>query len=346
MNKIKTGIASFGLSGKAFHAPFIETNEAFELSAICERSKNEALQIYPHVKIVRSFDDLIADNSLELIIVNTPDVTHYDYCKGALNAGKHVIVEKPFVFTLAEGEELIRLATDKKLMLTVFQNRRWDGDFLTIQDVLRGNKLGRIVEYRACFQRFRPQIANTWKEQNDRRVGIVYNLGPHLVDQAVCLFGKPAGVFAQITKLRDGSQIDDYFSITLIYYQLQVALSASMLIKEPTASFVLHGTNGSFVKYGIDPQENQLREGIKPTDANYGLDLPEMYGTIFYEENGETCRKTIETIKGDYTHYFNAVARSIREQVAPPVSPEENLLIIRILEAAYKSSDENQVVFL
>lgn len=346
MAKIKTGIASYGLSGKAFHAPFIETNEAFELSVICERSKNEASATYPHVKIVRSFDELIADSELELIIVNTPDVTHFDYCKAALEAGKHVIVEKPFVFTVSEGEELIRLAAEKGLMLTVFQNRRWDGDFMTIRKVLKENKLGRVVEFRAAFQRFRPQIADTWKERNDRFVGIVYNLGPHLVDQAICLFGKPTGVFAQIKKQRADSQIDDFCHIILIYPELQVTLTAGMMMKEPIASFVLHGTNGSFVKYGIDPQENQLRAGMLPTESGYGLDAPQEYGTLVYEQNGETIRETVETIPGNYKHYFDAVANSIRKQTAPPVSPSENLLIIRILEAAYQSNEENRVVFI
>jgi predicted dehydrogenase len=346
MDKIKTGIASYGLSGKAFHAPFIATNEAYELCVICERSKNEALKTYPHVKIVRSFDELIADSELELIIVNTPDVTHFEYCRAALEAGKHVIVEKPFVFTVAEGEALIKLATEKDRMLTVFQNRRWDGDFMTIRNVLNENKLGRIVEYRAAFQRFRPQIADTWKERNDRFVGIVYNLGPHLVDQAICLFGKPTGVFAQIRKQRTNSKIDDFCHIILIYPELQVTLTAGMMIKEPIASFVLHGTNGSFVKPGIDPQEEQLRAGMLPTESGYGLDTAQNFGTLVYEQNGETIRETVETLPGNYKYYFDAVAKSIRNQSAPPVSPVENLLIIRILEAAYQSNEENRAINL
>lgn len=344
MAKIKTGIASFGLSGKVFHAPFIECNDAFELTSICERSKDEARKTYPHVKIVKSFDELIADSSLELIIVNTPDVTHFDYCRAALQAGKHVIVEKPFVFTVTEGESLIRLAAEKGLMLTVFQNRRWDGDFMTVRKVLNENKLGRIVEFRGGFQRFRTQIADTWKERNDRFVGIVYNLGPHLVDQAVCLFGKPTSVFAQIKKQRDGSRIDDFFHIILMYNDMQVTLTAGMLMKEPIASFVLHGTQGSFVKYGIDPQEDQLKGGMLPTNDAYGLDSPGMYGILALDENGETKKETVETFRGNYNMYFDVVAKSIRQQIAPPISPVENLLVIQILEAAYQSSDENRVV--
>ncbi|OIP84193.1 MAG: hypothetical protein AUK44_03395 [Porphyromonadaceae bacterium CG2_30_38_12] len=344
MQKIRTGIASFGLSGKVFHAPFIHAHKAFELTAICERTKNEVLKSYPYVKIVRSFDELLSDTSIELIIVNTPDSTHFEYCRAALEAGKHVIVEKPFVFTVAEGKVLIQLAADKKRLLTVFQNRRWDGDFMTIHALIHQNKLGRIVEFRAGFQRYRTQIADTWKERNERFVGIVYNLGPHLVDQAVCLFGKPTSVFAQIRKQREGSQIDDFFHIILIYSNLQVTLTAGMLMKEPTASYVVHGTQGSFVKYGIDPQENQLRAGMLPTNDAYGFDVPTNYGKLVLDQNGNTVTETIQTHRGDYSLYFDGIAHSIRQQIAPAISPEENLMVIRILEAAYESNAENRVI--
>lgn len=346
MNLIKTGIASYGLSGKVFHAPFINANKLFELSVICERSKSEAKEKYPDVKIVRRYEELIADSSLELIIVNTPDITHFGYCRAALEAGKHVIVEKPFAFTVAEGEELIRLADRKGLMLTVFQNRRWDGDFMTVRQVLNSGKLGKMLEFRAGFQRYKNQITDSWKERKDRFVGIVYNLGPHLVDQAVALFGKPQGVFARIAVQRDGSQIDDFFHILLLYKDLQVTLSAGMLMKEPIATYVLHGTNGSFVKYGIDPQEDQLKGGMLPTDSSYGYDTPEFYGTLSIDNKGITIKETIETVKGNYMQYFDAVAESIRHQTLPPVLPSGNLIVLRILEAAYQSRDENKVIFI
>ena len=347
MERIKTGIASYGLSGRVFHAPFIEANDAFEFTAVCERSKNEALKLYSNVQIVRSFEELISIPELELIIVNTPDLTHYDYCKAALNAGKNVIVEKPFVFNVSEGEELVELAEKKGLMLSVFQNRRWDGDFLTIQKVLKENKLGRIVEFRSGFQRFKNYIVEgSWKEEKNRHVGIVYNLGPHLVDQAVCLFGKPDGVFAQIRMQREGSKVDDFFQITLIYKDINVLLTAGQLMKEPIASYVLHGTNGSFVKYGIDPQEDQLKSGMKPTDAGYGIDCSENYGILNIEMNGQTQRESIPSESGNYMLFFDNVAFAIRNKVPPAVSARENLAIIRILEAAFQSHEENKVIFI
>jgi predicted dehydrogenase len=347
MNRIKTGIASFGLSGRVFHAPFIEANTAFELVSICERSKNEALITYPHVQLVRSFEELISNPELELIIINTPDITHYDYCKAALEAGKNVIVEKPFVFTVEEGAELVELAEKKQLLLTVFQNRRWDCDFLTMQKVLKENRLGRIVEFRSSFQRYKNHIVEgSWKEKKNRFVGIVYNLGPHLVDQAVCLFGKPEGVFAQIRAQRDGSLVDDFFQITLIYKEVHVLLTAGLLMKEPTANFVLHGTNGSYVKYGVDPQEDQLKAGMKPTDKGYGIDQPSNYGILNTEMNGESKREVIESIQGDYMQFFDNVALSIREKAVPAISAKENLTVIKILEAAFQSHDENRVILL
>jgi predicted dehydrogenase len=347
MERIKTGIASYGLSGRVFHAPFVEANDAFELTAVCERNKNEALKLYPNVQIVRSFEELISIPELELIIVNTPDITHYEYCKAALNAGKNVIVEKPFVFNVSEGEELVELAEKKGLMLTVFQNRRWDSDFLTIQKVLKENKLGRIVEFRSGFQRYKNYIVEgSWKEEQNRHVGIVYNLGPHLVDQAVCLFGKPAGVFAQIRIQRDGSKVDDFFQISLIYKDINVLLTAGLLMKEPSTSFVLHGVNGSFVKCGVDTQEEQLKSGMKPTDAVYGIDRFENQGVLNIEISGQTQRESIPSEPGNYMLFFDNVAFAIRNKVAPAVSPRENLIIIRILEAAFQSHDENKVIFI
>ena len=316
------------------------------LVSICERSKNESLELYPHVQVVRSFEELIANPQLELIIVNTPDITHYDYCKAALEAGKHVIVEKPFAFTVKEGAELVELAEKKRLLLTVFQNRRWDCDFLTMQKLLKENRLGRIVEFRSSFQRYKNQVVDgSWKEKKNRFVGIVYNLGPHLVDQAVCLFGKPDGVFAQIRVQRDNSQVDDFFQITLIYKEIHVLLTAGLLMKEPTANFVLHGTQGSFVKYGIDPQEDQLKRGMKPTDEGYGIDQPENFGILHTEIDGNTNREQIQSIPGDYMQFFNNVALSIRQQAFPAISAKENLLVIKILEAAFQSQEENKVIF-
>ena len=217
MDKIKTGLAAYGMSGQVFHAPFISTNPHFELTAITERSKNLARERYPDARTVRSFDELVDMTDLELIVVNTPDSSHYEYARRALEAGKHVIVEKPFTQTVEEANELVALADRKGLTLSVYQNRRWDSDFLTVKEVLEKKLLGRLVEFESTFPRFRNFIKQgTWKETGEAGGGITYNLGAHVIDQAVQLFGMPEAVFADIAILRDNGLVDVYFIIHLL----------------------------------------------------------------------------------------------------------------------------------
>ena len=280
-NKIKTGLASYGMSGQVFHAPFISIHPQFELTAITERSKNLSKERYPEVRIVRSLDELLAIDEIELIIINTPDITHYEYTKMALNAGKHVVVEKPFTKTTAEGEELIALAKEKKRMLGVYQNRRWDADFLTVKEIIENGKIGRIVEFESTFARYRNYIqAGNWKEQDG---GMTYNLGSNLIDQCVCLLGLPEAIFADIGILRDGGVVDDYFMIHLLRCakapEVRITLKASYLMRDPEPRFVVHGTDGSYVKYGVDNQEELLKNGALPDTADWGVETRQAWGT-------------------------------------------------------------------
>lgn len=257
MNKIKTGLAAYGMSGQVFHAPFISTNPHFELTAITERSKNLARERYPQARIVRSFDELLEVDGLELVVVNTPDSSHYEYARRALEAGKHVIVEKPFTQTVEEANELVALAAGKGLTLSVYQNRRWDSDFLTVKEILAKNLIGRLVEFESTFPRFRNFIKQgTWKETGEAGGGMTYNLGAHVIDQAVQLFGMPQAIFADIATLRDNGVVDDYFIIHLLKPSkapdVRITLKASYLMCEREPRFILHGTEGSFVKYGLD----------------------------------------------------------------------------------------------
>ena len=253
MDKIRTGLAAFGMSGQVFHAPFISTNPHFELTAVTERSKELSRAKYPQSCIVRSFDELIGMEELELVVVNTPDSSHYEYARRALEAGKHVIVEKPFTTTVEEGEELVALAAEKELTLSVYQNRRWDCDFLTVKEILAQGLLGRLVEFESTFPRYRNFIKpNTWKETGENGGGLTYNLGAHVIDQAVQLFGMPEAVFADIATLRTGGKVDDYFIIHLMkparMPEVKITLKASYLMCENEPRFVLHGTEGSYVK--------------------------------------------------------------------------------------------------
>ena len=347
MKKIKTGIAAFGLSGQVFHAPFIDLHEGFELTAVGERTKNLSAARYPQARIVRSFEELVAQPDLELVVVNTPDVFHYEHIKMALTADKHVIAEKPFVFHATQGEELKRIAAERGLLLTVYHNRRWDSDFLTLKKVIESGRVGRIVEFISAYERYRPQIADSWKDRADDRVGTTYNLGSHNVDQVLQLFGMPQGVWATIGVLRGGGGIDDYFQIEMLYPKLKVTTRSTLLACEQGPRFVLHGTTGSFVKYGIDPQEDTLRfsTDAKPAGPGWGREPKSIWGTLTtMTSDGSTVRETIESLPGNYMGYYDAIYAVLREGAAPAVGIDEALNVIRVIEAAFESDKTGNVI--
>ncbi len=343
MNKIQVGLASFGMSGKVFHAPILFNHPGFHLASIVERSKNETKKYYPDVMVVRSFDELIADENIELIVVNTPDATHFEYAHKALEAGKHVIVEKPFTHTIGQGEDLLNYADRKKLVLSVFQNRRWDGDFLTVRQVIENQWLGRLVEFESNYMRYRNFIQpDTWKESAIQGIGITYNLGSHMIDQALVLFGMPEAVWADIDSLRSGSEIDDYYHIKLIYPEIKVTLKASYLVREETARYILHGTQGSFLKYGIDPQEEMLKKGGNPSRSGWGKEPEEFWGIINTDFNGMHVRGKVETIAGNYAAYYDNIYDVIRNGAELEVLPDQALNVIHLIEAAMESSRSGQ----
>ncbi|MDR3193843.1 MAG: Gfo/Idh/MocA family oxidoreductase [Tannerella sp.] len=345
MEKIKTGIASYGLSGQVFHAPFVDTHPQFELAAIAERSKDLARARYPHARTVRRYDELLAMDELELIVVNTPDSTHYEYARQALEAGKHVIVEKPFTNTVAEGEALIALAERQGKMLCVYQNRRWDADYLTVEEILEKGLVGRVVEFESAFSRYRNYIQpDTWKEQEG---GMVYNLGSHLIDQCVALFGLPEAVFADIAILRGGGVIDDYFILHLLRPsrapEVRITLKAGYLMCEPEPRFVLHGTEGSYVKYGVDRQEALLKKGAVPDTPDWGVEDETEWGWLHTSKEG---RQAYPSRQGHYTGFYESVYRHLRHGASLPTDARTVLPVIRIIEAALESSRNGSVVRL
>ena len=349
MKPTVTGLASFGMSGSMFHAPFISIIPELDLRFIVERTKNMSKEKYPDVRILRSFDELISTPEIELVVVNTPDATHYEFTKKALLAGKHVVVEKPFVFKVEEGEELIRLAAEKSALLSVFQSRRWDGDFLTVQKILQSGVLGRVVEFNSSYQRYRNFIQkDTWKEEADSCLGITYNLGSHMVDQAVVLFGMPEAVYADIDKLRTDSQVDDYYHIQLLYPdRLKVSLRASYLVMEETPRYYVHGTEGSFVKYGIDPQEELLKVGVSPTlDSTWGKEDGAMWGILHTSVNNMPNRSKVETVHGNYARFYHEIVSALRTGTTPSTAASKVIGVIKILEAAMESAMEKKVIFL
>jgi predicted dehydrogenase len=345
--KINVGLASFGMSGKVFHAPLLTAHTGYVLKSIVERTKSEAGTYYPKAIIRRSFEELIADNQIELVIVNTPDHTHYPLTKLALEAGKHVIVEKPFTQTVEEGLKLISLAKEKNKLLSVFQNRRWDGDFLTVQKIIANKQLGRLVEYEAHFDRFRNYIQpNTWKEDATTGTGTLYNLGSHLIDQALVLFGMPTAVFADIRSLRTGSKVDDFFELILYYDSQRVTLKASYLVKEPGPHFILNGTHGTYIKYGLDPQEEALKSGISPNSPGWGSEKEKFWGILNTENPNQQFKGSIETLSGNYLSFYNNIYDALVNKSNLEIEPEDALNVIKIIEAAGESNKRGKVVKL
>jgi len=348
MNKrIITGIASFGMSGKVFHAPLLSSHNGFHLKTIVERTKYEVKSLYPEVQVAHSIEEMLNDNEIELVVINTPDHTHAEFAHKALMAGKHVIVEKPLTLSASEGEDLLNLAKRKKRKLTVFQNRRWDGDFLTVQKIIKSELLGRLVEYEAHFDRFRNYIQpNTWKEDASSGSGTLYNLGSHLIDQALVLFGMPETVFADIRTLRTNGQVDDFFDVHLNYKDLRVALKASYLVREPGPRYNLHGTNGSFLKYGLDPQEERLKQGHLPNNPGWGSEPENLWGTLNTEHQGLHYKGKIETIPGNYLAFYDNVYEALLHGNELYIKPEEAINVIKIIEAAIKSYETDKLVKL
>jgi scyllo-inositol 2-dehydrogenase (NADP+) len=344
--KITTAILSFGLSGKVFHAPFLNLHPGFEIAGCWERSKKIFTEHYPGTKSYASLEDLLADKSVELVVVNTPTYTHFDYAKQTLLAGKHAVVEKAFTATPAEARELKSIAEKKGLKLSVFQNRRWDSDFKTISKILDEGWLGEIVEATLAYDRYNAALSpKAHKETPSPGAGVVKDLGPHIIDQALVLFGMPDYVFGDIMTTRDGSKVPDYFEILLQYPRHRVRLHAGYFNREPVPGYVFHGRLGSFLKTRSDVQEPRLVAGEKPTTR--GMDEPESeWGLLHTEKNGEVIRKKIESLPGNYLDYYNGVYEALTSDKPMPVTAEDGVRIMQIIEAAEISSKEKKLVKL
>jgi len=341
--KIRVGMLSYGMSGKVFHAPILHVNSGYEMTKILQRTADDALIRYPYVQIVRNAADIFHDPEIDLVLVNTPDQTHFEYTKAALESGKHVVVEKPFVHEISEGETLINLALKKNKILTVFQSRRWEGDFLTIRKIIENQFLGRVVTYEAHFDRFRNFIRDSWKEKAGFS-STLYNLGPHLIDQVLCLFGTPDAVYADLRKQRTGSQVNDLFDLNLYYPEIKVTLKSSYLVREPGPRFMIHGTEGSYVKYGIDPQEDALTIGRFPDEPEWGREPESQWGVMNTNLNGIHFRGPIETVPGCYQEFYNLLYDTLVHGKTLAVKPEESLNGIRIIKAAYDSDERRSAI--
>lgn len=348
VSPIRTGLCAFGMSGKVFHAPFLHCMQQFTLAAVVERHEKKAGEFYPEIISYSSVAELLSDDSIPLVIVNTPNITHYEYVKQALGAGKNVIVEKPFASTRRQTEELIKQAEKKKNFLCAYQNRRWDSDFLTVKKIIDERLLGDLIEAEIHYDRYRIglNVKKPHKEKPDQGVGNIYDLGPHLIDEAIVLFGKPNGVFAIIQSHRPHSLVDDYFEIKLLYKNFTCTLKSSLLVREPQAGYVVHGVKGSFIKTRSDLQEYNLQEGMSPCREDWGEEPEKDWGILHTEINGQVIRQKYPSVPGNYAEFYRRVYYSLTAKREPPVSLKDSLLNMKIIEAAYKSSRNREVVEL
>jgi scyllo-inositol 2-dehydrogenase (NADP+) len=343
---IRTAICSFGMSGKVFHAPFLSVLPGFEFYSVWEREKNLAVAIYPSVKTCRTLEELLADPAVELVIVNTPNYTHFDYAKQALLAGKHVIVEKPFCVTEAEGIELTALAAKLGKKLSSYQSRRFDSDYRTVKKIIEGGWLGKIVEAEIHYDRYTPALSpKVHKETPGPGRGLLYDLGSHLIDQVLQLFGDPAALFADITIIRDNSLVDDYMELLLFYPDgLRVRVKSSYLVRESLPSYSINGHKGTFIKSRTDVQERHLLAGELPVGENWGVEPVSEEGLLHTEKDGKIIRERIPTEKGNYGDFFTGMYEAIRNDAPLPVTPEEATRIIRVIEKAYESVREKRII--
>jgi predicted dehydrogenase len=347
MKIINTALCSFGMSGSIFHAPFIAVNPGFNLYAVYERSEKKAHLTYPDCKSFDSLDDMLDDENIELVVVNTPNYTHFEFAKKALLAGKHVLVEKAFTVTADEARELIKIAVEVNKVVCVYQNRRYDSDFRTVRKIVDSNKLGDIVEAEIHFDRYKLEPnAKKHKEEPLPGSGLLHDLGPHIIDPALLLFGMPDSIYASVRMTRPGSQVNDYFDALLMYPQLNVRLKSSLIVREVLPAFVIHGTTGSFLKLRADIQEDKLKEGAIPGSAGWGVEDPSLSGTLTWLDGDVWKRDTIIAEAGNYMKLYEDLYDAIANGGKVPVPGADGLKVMQIIEAILESAKDKKMVRL
>lgn len=346
MREINVGLVGFGMAGRVFHAPIISSVEGLRLKKVVERNSANSKEIYPYVEVVKSIDELLTDNDIDLIVIATPNGNHYEAAMKAINAGKNVVVEKPFTVIYEEALKLIKAAEEKDVILSVNQNRRFDSDFLTIQKLIKEKRFGKIVNYEARYDRFRKGIKqNTWKEVESPGSGILYDLGSHLIDQVLVLFGNPEYITAFISSEREFSTIDDNFELIMEYTNMRVSLNAGMMVRDNSLRYSINGTEGSYTKNGVDIQEEKLKAGKFPSDdTKWGIEPSNQYGKFIYELNGVTTSETIVSEEGNYKLYYEDIREAILEKRKPYVSGIDGANVIKVIECAMKSRKEKRAV--
>ncbi|GAB7526652.1 oxidoreductase [Paraburkholderia sp. 2C] len=337
---LKVGLMGYGFAGATFHAPVIEHSGRAQLAAIATGQPDKARADYPKATIVPDLDALLALADIECVVIATPNDTHFALAKRALEAGKHVVVDKPVTLTAAEARTLADLATSRKRVFAPFHNRRWDGDFMTVRALLESGELGRVTVFESHFDRFRPGIRPRWREDATRGGGLLFDLGPHLIDQALALFGAPQTVYASVKAHRDQATAPDYVHLLLGYPSHEVLLHASALTAIIAPRFTIHGTRGSYVKYGLDTQEDQLKAGLRPGDTGFAGGNEAGTLRVLEEGGDQEVERALPTRDGAYVDFYRALAASIQDSVPFPVSAQDAVDVMTVIELAQRSNDE------
>lgn len=337
---IKTALVGYGSVAEKMHAPLIDVCPDLDLVAVVERRDNKCEKKFPNVRTFRSLEDLLAADAADLICITTPNEFHFPMAKKCLLAGKHVVVDKPVTIHSWEAEELEKIALEKGLICSVFHNRRFDGDYRTLQKIVAENTLGRLVYLESHFDRFRPQVSENWREKDGPGNGITYDLGSHLIDQVVLLFGKPKALFADIQKQRKNAVADDYFDISLFYEGFKARVTASVLVNVSSPKFLLLGEKGSYQKFHLDVQEQAFKDGIKPEGPDWGVDPKERWGSLYLED--QTI--PIQTVNGDYRIFYQNVADAIVQGSPLEVTLPQTITVLKLIESAFVSSGEGRKI--
>lgn len=333
---ISVGLVGFGFAGRTFHAAVIRAVPGLQLSCIVQRTGDSASEKYPDVRVVRDIDELLADHDIRLVVIATPNASHFELAHRCLLGGRDVVVDKPFTTSSREARELDEIARSEGRVLSVFQNRRWDGDFITVRQLIGSGTLGRLALFESHFDRYRMERRpNAWREDAGPGSGVLFDLGPHLVDQALVLFGMPEAIAADVRIEREDAVVDDAFDILLRYPKLSVLLRATMLACAPGPRFVLNGTLGTYVKYGLDPQEDALKAGGHPGMPGWGEEEPARWGTLTLAEGN---RRQVRTEPGDYREFYANVRDAILLKTPLAVTAGNAAQVIRLIELARESS--------
>jgi predicted dehydrogenase len=339
---VRVGLIGYGYAGKTFHAPLIQSVTGLQLTIVGSSKRETVLADLPGVTVCSDVEEVATHPEVDLLVIASPNESHYSLAATALRAGKHVVVDKPFTVKVGDARSLVQLAEERGQLLSVFHNRRWDSEVLATKAIVESGVLGEISHFETHIDRFRPQVRQRWREQTGPGAGLWFDLGPHLIDQAVQLFGLPQTICASFAVLRKGGETDDWAHVQLNYRSLRVILHTSLLVSGGVPRSVLHGTLGSWAKFGADVQEKQLAAGIEPGSPGFGHD-PDP--GILYE--GATGKQTkIPAPIANQAEYYVGIRETLWSRQPNPVPPQQASAVMSILDTSFQSGATGRVLTL